>query len=365
MRPKLIRLFVVVFFGAVRCLGQGTVPLASSGAADPATTAHGVKLGGSAPRQLGVETIKIASEQAGAYNGMTCDSDGNLYLRGEPDGVPGIVKLNAKGERLAVFQPKSADLKVDRGGAFSVAPDGDVYQLIWAREISRYVFVYRPDGTIRSEIKLQPGFAFSPNRVAAFPSGGLLVSAVERDHDPNNPVMWPFEGIFSSSGTLLKELTLEDDDKLRDMATSGDKRVVLPTDPSSNLAFAAGFAETGPDGNVYLMRRTSPAIFYAISPGGSVRRFVFDPGESDFMPSRIQMSGGKIAILFRKELTMDEFLSVVDLKGHEIATYSEPVIAGRHALGPAFVCYADNPERFIFLTTTEDHKLGLVIAKPQ
>ena len=46
------------------------------------------------------------------------------------------------------------------------------------------------------------------------------------------------------------------------------------------------------------------------------------------MPSRMQMSGGKIAILFRKELTMDEFLSVVDLKGHEIATYSEPVIAG-------------------------------------
>jgi hypothetical protein len=365
MRMKLIHLFWVGVFGGVSCLGQGTAPSASPLAANPATKAHGIKPGENAPRQLGIETLKIASEQAGAYNGMTCDSDGNLYLGGEPDGVPGIVKLNAKGERLAVFQPNSADLKVDRPGSFSIAPDGDVYQLIWAHELSRYVFVYRSDGTLRSEIKLQPGFAFLPSRVAAFPSGALFVSAVERDHDPNNPIVWPYQGIFSSSGTPLKELTFEDDDKLRDMAASGDKRVVLPTDPSSNLAFAAGFAETGPDGNVYLMRRTSPAIFYAISPGGSVRRFVVDPGESDFMPSRMQMSGGKIAILFRKGLTMEEFLKVVDLKGHEIATYAEPVIDGRHALGPAFLCYADNPERFIFLTTTEDHKLGLVIAKPQ
>lgn len=365
MKSKLIRFLLVGVFGAANCLGQGTAPSAPPGAPNPATKAHGVKAGDNAPRRLGIETLKVASEQAGAYNGMTCDSDGNLYLRGDPDGVPGILKLNAKGERLTVFQPKSADLKVDRGGPFSVAPDGDVYQLIWARELSRYVFVYRADGTLRSEVKLQPGFAFSPNRVAVFPSGDLFVSAVERDHDPNNPVVWPYQGIFSSSGAPLKELTFEDDDKLRDMAGSGDKQVVLPTDPSSNLAFTAGFAETGSDGNVYLMRRTSPAIFYAISPGGSVRRFVVDPGESDFMPARMQMSGGKIAILFRKELTMEEFLKVVDLRGHEIATYAEPVIDGRHVLGPAFLCYADNPERFIFLTTTEDHRLGFVIAKPQ
>lgn len=376
MRAQLIRLCLAAGVCAANCWGQAPAPSSANAAtAQPASVAakpsatseNGVGKTGREQdaRHLGIETVKIASEHAGVFSGLKCDSDGNFYLRGDPDGVPGIIKLNAKGERMAVLQPNSPDVKVHRGGDFFITPDGEVYQVIWAREVSRYVFVYKPDGSVKSEMKLQPGFVFSPQHIAVFPSGDLFVSGLETDRDPTNPVRWPFQGIFSPSGVLLKELTFKDDDKLHEMAASGDKRIVLPTDRSSNLAFAAGSAGTGSDGNVYLMRRISPAIFYAISAGGAIRRFTVDPGRPDFMPSRMHMAGSKIAILFRKELTREEILKVVDLQGREIATYDEPIIDGTHALGPAFLCYADNPERFIFLTTTDDDKLGLIIARPE
>ncbi len=376
MRAQFVRMCFVAAVGVASCWGQVPTPpsVSATGAqsASVATKSSTASVNSEAKarreqdaRHLGIETVKIASEHAGVFSGLKCDGDGNLYLRGEPDGVRGIIKLSAKGERMAVLQPNSPDVKVYRGGDFSITPDGEVYQVIWAREVSRYVFVYKPDGSVKSEMKLQPGFVFSPQHIAVFPSGDLFVSGLERDHNPNNPVRWPFQDIFSPSGTLLKELTFKDDDKLHEMAASGDKHIVLPTDPSSNLAFAAGSAGTGSDGNVYLMRRISPAIFYAISAGGAVRRFTVDPGRPDFMPSRMHIAGSKIAILFRKELTREEILKVVDLQGHEIATYDEPVIDGTHALGPAFLCYADDPERFVFLTTTDDDKLGLIIARPE
>jgi hypothetical protein len=376
MRLSLAQLGLAIVGCAAHCIGQAPVGSSVGGVAQPAPVTVGPasaskKTEGRAGRgrmgdQLQIETVKLGSEQAGVYSGLKCDSDGNLYLGGEPDGVEGILKLNAKGERLAVFQLRSPDVKVTRGAYYSIGPAGEVYQLTWAREASRYVFIYKPDGSLKSEIKLQPGFVFSPHKVAPFLSGDLFVSGLERDQDPDNPVMWPFQGIFSSSGSLLKELSFgKDDDEVHDMAAAGDKHLVLPANPSSNLAIAGGSAATGPDGNVYLMRRLSPAVFYAISNGGAFRRFTVDPGQPDFMPSAMHIAGARIAILFRKELTREEILKVVDLEGNAIATYDEPVIDGKHALGPAFACYADNPERFIFLTTTDDNRLGLVVAKPQ
>jgi len=51
------------------------------------------------------------------------------------------------------------------------------------------------------------------------------------------------------------------------------------------------------------------------------------------------------------------------MSGARILTFSSIVVA--LGLGPAFACYTDNPERFTFLTTTEDNRLGLVTATPQ
>jgi hypothetical protein len=176
--------------------------------------------------------------------------------------------------------------------------------------------------------------------------------------------MWPFTRIFSSDGTVRKNLTLDDDTQIHDMAASGDPRVRPADRPSYNHAVSWGAAETGADGDVYLMRRLSPAILYAISPGGTSRRFTVDAGRPDFMPAGMHVSGDRIAVLFWHPQTDEEILKIVDLKGHSIATYDEPVVNGERRLGLAFMCYARNPDRFTFIETADDHKIELITATP-
>jgi hypothetical protein len=316
--------------------------------------------------RLRQEVMKITAEGADSFIlPLVCDAGENLYLRTAPDGIQAIHKLNSKGKRVALFQANSPNVRVDAAVAFAVAPDESVYQLIFAHEIARYVFVYDKEGRLKSEVKLQPGFAFSPSKIAVFPNGDLLVAGMEYDKDGSR-AMWPFTGIFSPDGAMRREVSLKDDQEIHDMGDSGDPKVVPPDAPSLNYAVVRGVAEAAADGNVYLMRRLSPAIFYAISPGGSVRRFRVDPGRDDVMPESMHVSGNKIAVLFWQPQTYEKIIKVLDLEGHVTATYEEPAPKeGEPSLGLGFACYSQNPERFVFLKTMDDGKLGLITATPE
>jgi hypothetical protein len=148
----------------------------------------------------------------------------------------------------------------------------------------------------------------------------------------------------------LKEVT---DDDIGNLAASGDARVSSTTNSYANQAVEFGQYEAADDGNVYLMRWTLPTIFYAISPGGKVvRRFVVDPGDEGFAPVAMHIASNRIAVLFFHEQTKEKRMKIVDLEGHEIATYEEARIGGKTKndfLGLAFACYTANPQRFTFL----------------
>ncbi len=252
-------------------------------------------------------------------------------------------------------------------GDFAVSPSGELYEFVFpVDEITRYVMVYKSDGTYKSAIKLQPGFAWTPSTIAVFASGDLLVSGLEYDKDKKN-AMWPFTGIFSSDGTLLKEVKLEDDDALRDLAASGDARVTSTTNLSANYAIEFGQSQAAADGNVYLMRWVTPTIFYALSPGGGVvRRFLVDPGDDSFRLAAMHIVGNRIAVLFYQPQTGEKQMKVVDLEGHEIATYDQIKVDGKPKndfLGSAFACYTEDPQRFTFLTTGDGDKLELRAAE--
>jgi hypothetical protein len=302
------------------------------------------------------------------YPPLRCDSAGNLYLRTDSGGVPAIHKLNSKGERVALFEASSnPDLKIDVARYFALDADGtELYELVYPHEINRYVFVYKSDGTFKSAVKLKPGFPFSPKKLTVFPSGQFLISGEEYDEDRTS-AMWPFTGIFAADGTLLKEFELGDEKELREMATSGDTRVSRPGNPHANLAVDNGQVEIGADWNAYLMRWTNPTIFYAISPGGEVvRRFTVDPGESSFRPSAMHVYKNRIAVLFVKMHSNDLIMKIVDLEGHEIATYDGPKPSPKgsnSSLSAAFACYTENPTRFVFLGANDDDKVQFWIAE--
>jgi hypothetical protein len=314
-----------------------------------------------------VETVTIPTEIASTFSVPHCDSDGNFYLMTSYDGETGIRKLTSKGELLALYRASTAsDPKIELATSFSVGVDGTVYQVAFPHSFDRYVVAFSKDGAVKSEIKLDTGFRWGPSRATPFASGDLLVTGLKYDPAGATLPRLPFTGIFSSSGALLKEITLADDEKIHDMAVSGDEHVVPAGSPLGNIAVERGALEPASDGNIYLMRNLSPAIVYAISPGGAVvKHFKVDPGKDHYQPFVMHIVGGKIAILFRESQTHEQFVKVVDLDGHEIGTYSDTVTNGRSSLGLAFACYTENPERLTFLGTTEDHRLQLKIAEPR
>ena len=208
-----------------------------------------------------------------------------------------------------------------------------------------------------------------PSKLAVFASGEYLVSGLEYDQD-RTAAMWPFTGIFAADGRLLKELKLEDDETLHDMAASGDTRVANPGRPGSNRAVSGSEVEIAGDGNAYLMRWTNPAIFYSITPGGEVlRRFTVDTGQPSYEPAAMHVYKNRIAVWLVDTQTDNSIMKIVDLEGHEIATYDER--KGEEAketeggLGAAFACYTENPTRFLFVGASNDNRVQFWIAEPR
>lgn len=330
------------------------------------------------PRQLTLAAaVPVPTEVMTSFRQpLVCDQDGNLYLETDEFGVSGIHKISPKGERLAAFRAGSnPDFRaIDISASFSLAAAGELYELVFPHgQITRYVVAYRSDGSFRANVKLQPGFAWLPSALAVFPNGTLLITGQRYDKYVLRGVMWPFTGVFSSDGVLLKEVELEDDGILRDKAVAGDVRLKGSLNPTSNRAISLSRMEPGSDGTIYLMRSATPAIFYAVSAGGEVvRRFTVDPGDAAYRPIAMHVSGGRIAVLFSEPQTYEKILKIVNLEGRELATYSGDATyltdtAGKanktRPLGGAFACYTTDPERFIFLATGTDDKLEFRIAE--
>jgi len=323
----------------------------------------------SSTRELAiVQRTESPSESLATLGSLGCDRDGNIYFAtADPYDADSVHKLNSKGEKIASFRTDSqSELKIDLALNFAIGQDGDLYDLVFPKEANRYVFAYKADGTFKSSIKLDPGFPWQPSALAVFQQGTLLVSGMEYDRDHKNEAMWPFTGLFSSSGSLLKEIKFRDDEELHDLAASGDTRVTSATNPWANHAIEFSKMETGRDGNVYLMRWTNPAIFYVISPGGEVvRRFVVDPADTTFHPVTMHLSGSRIAVLFAQREREEALIQVVDTEGHEISRYRQSRSSGREKygdLGLAFACYSDNPEQFSFLSSADNDRLSILVA---
>jgi hypothetical protein len=324
-----------------------------------------------APAQLALKkTISLRTEPTSSVGSPECDATGNFYL---PTDSLTISKFNAKGEQVATIKANSSSdaPQVDHVGRFVAAADGEVYQLAFPWSYDRDVFLYSKDGSYKSKIKLDAGGVWSPSLFVALPSGNFLATGQKWNRTAKE--YGPFTGIFSSDGSLLKELQLEDDAYINQQRSWGDSRFTLgpgQVNSSINFAISRGEMKLGDDGNVYLLRWLNPAVIYAISPGGEVvRRFTVDPDAPELTVGGMEIAGNRIAVVFRKgregENIEQEQIKVVDLEGNKVATYGMPMVDGHVAFGITLACYTQNPEQFTFLDWTKDEKLVLKITEPQ
>jgi hypothetical protein len=321
--------------------------------------------------QLAVtKAVQMVSADSSSLYSPKCDSDGNLYFMKDLDPQSGIQKINSKGETTAVFRASSApDLQADLALHFWVALNGDVYQLVQAHPVGTekpadYVFIYDKDGNYKSRIKPDKGHIWQGNHIAVFPSGDILIAGQKYDTD-RSATKIPSTIIFSSDGTPLKEVEMDGDDELRNLATSDPHVVSSIRGDNSNRAVSGGSIAIGQDGNAYLMRNLPDPVIYAISPGGEVvRQFTVKSGGSDYMPfGGLIIAGDRIAIYFHDDKAKTAMIKVVDLEGHDIATYDKPKFDGKMRVG-VMACYSRNPETLTFFGY-EKGKTFLAIAEPK
>ncbi len=311
-----------------------------------------------------VEIISVESELGGIFaDPLKCDSEGNVYMRGY-DAVQRmrmpIRKFDTqKGVRVATFALDSVpELEFESGGQFFASSDGQLHWL-GATRSDRSVLTFAKDGTFKSKTKLEFGKPFIPYQLAAFSSGEFLISGMKPEGSGPGGVKKPFTGIFDAGGKLVKRVSLQDDDAIHEAAQRGDSNYTNELHPGrTNRTVSMGAVVGSSDGNVYLMRRTSPAIIYAVSAAGSVvRRMSVDPGDPLMLPVGMQGAEGKLAIMFWDRATKESLFKVVETHtGDVVATYR-----GKHLL--AFTCYS-LPQRFTFLTTRKG-KLAFDHAEPR
>ena len=307
----------------------------------------------------------IASEMGGAFMfPAKCDADGNLYIRKFATDRPllgPIVKVDPEGKRIAFFDPAAvSQLKLDRADAFSPVPDGGLYQIaaVSVANPQIYVLHYSSNGSPAAPTRLDANF--QPYQFAAFANGNLLVSGFQRDPQNKSDPGRPYTAVFSADGRLLAQLSLEPPPqpahatgKLAAKPATSESRISTPTLDLSD-------AEPSPDGNIYALRRSSPALIYVISSAGKILRTLkIKSPVPGLMPNTFHVSANRVAVSFWDDNTSTQTLVVTDAQtGRRIAAYSD---AG--TLGPSFACYSADEGVFTFLHLGEGNTLEVIRAE--
>lgn len=317
------------------------------------------------------DTVPVTAVTAAPLaGGARCDSSGNIYLRfyqpADPLGAP-VVRVSADGEQIKVFSPPPiANLEEEEIDAFSVSRDGSVDLGLWGLDAKTkkgigYIARLEDDGSLDDSFRL--GEYFEPDQIAAFSSGQALVSGTHqaRIYGKDRPaVSVPFTEILDFAGSPPKTLTLPGDFQ---PAKPSDKDFQTQVDQQP-AEITLGDAESGDDGNVYLMRHTGKPTVYVISPDGALLRTLdlAPPSSSASAGYAIKYGdGGRLALEFaefvpglqKAKVLKDTIISVYDTQtGERIADYH-----GSPGLGGDLVCYTS--QGFTFLGTTPQHQLAI------
>jgi len=290
-----------------------------------------------------------------------CDADGNLYVRKLAVDRPllgPVVKIDPDGKRTALFDPAAfKQLALDRADAFSPASDGGMYQIAQSGGLKPRIYVLRfsSDGSPSSPTLLDADLEVYT--FAAFADGNFLVSGVKRDVQNKNDRGRNFTAVFSADGRELAQLSFQAPEESA-KASAGKANTSDGEKATPGLDLAE--AEVGSDGNLYVMRFSSPALVYVIGPSGKIIKTIKVssrlPGAS---PSAFHLSGNRLALSFWNEESQRQTVVVADAQtGRKIASYADPT-----GLGPSFACYSANDGVFTFLKLGEGNELEVIRAE--
>ena len=323
-------------------------------------------------------TMNVASEMGGAFMSPSkCDAEGNLYIRKLAMDRPllgPVVKIDPEGKRFALFDPAAfSQLALDRADAFSPASDGGMYQIAQSGVLKPRIYVlhFSSDGSPASPTRLDADFEVYT--FAAFADGNFLVSGVRRDVQNKNDRGRNFTAVFSADGRELAQLTFQSQGTAKaeskagagasqkEAAKAAQKQIQNDAEKPAPMLDLAD-AEVGSDGNLYVMRDSSPALVYVIASSGKILKTLkIAAALPGGVPSAFHVSGNRLAISFWNEESKRQMVVVADAQtGRKIASYGDSA-----GLGAAFACYAANDGVFTFLKLGEGNELEVIRAEAQ
>jgi hypothetical protein len=379
MRSFSTALFAFVVFAGLSAR-LSVAQISSTAPNAPATApVSGSNTSGSTIALHATSTMNVASEMGGAFMSPSkCDADGNLYIRKYAVDRPmlgPVVKIDPDGKRTALFDPATfSPLALDRADTFSPAADGGMYQIAQSGVLRPRIYVlhFSSDGSPSSPTRLDADFEVYT--FAAFASGNFLLSGVQRDLQNKNDRGRNFTAVFSADGRELAQLSFQEprgsakaeaksDAGGRQQGAEKDAQKETQKDaeksaPTLDLADA----EVGRDGNLYVMRSSSPALIYVIAPSGKIMQTLKVAAPlRGAVPGAFHVSGNRLAISFWNEDSQSQTVVVADAQtGRKIASYAD--LTG---LGTSFACYEANEGVFTFLKLGEGNALEVIRAEAQ
>jgi hypothetical protein len=347
---------------------SGTFSAAQGNSAAPSAVPNippsGSGISGSTIALHASSTMSVASEMGGAFmSSSKCDADGNLYVRKLAVDRPllgPVVKIDPEGKRTALFDPAAfSQLALDRADAFSPASDGGMYQIAQSGGLKPRIYVlhFSSDGSPSSPTLLDADFEVYT--FAAFAGGNFLVSGVKRDVRNKNDRGRNFTAVFSADGRELAQLSFQ---APQESAKASAKKANTNDAEKATPALDLAEAEVGSDGNLYVMRFSSPALVYVIAPSGKIMKTIkVSSPLLGALPSAFHLSGNRLALSFWNDENQRQTVVVADAQtGRKIASYADPA-----GLGPSFACYSANDGVFTFLRLGEGNELEVIRAEAQ
>jgi len=300
------------------------------------------------------------------YVDGTCDSERDIYVtifdpRQDPSDHP-LFKIDSSGQLKARFASSKeyfhAGIGEDHFEPFALLRDGGVVRLSWLKD-KMYVTRFAPYGKLLGRIVLDPP-AIVPGQLAVFLNGEMLVSGIEYSHSRSVRSHKAFTAIYDPQGHLAKRLTLPGDAEIEKAVEAGDSRYFHgPYAPpyAGNLAVSGGAARLGEDGNVYLMRRTSPATIYVISSSGElIRTLSVAAASASLMPISMQLGGDHVAIAFLGECSdgqcADDLVIADSRTGETVKNYEQSKIG-------SLACYEQSSERITTVDISGNHAVEI------
>ncbi len=373
----------------------------------------GVSAGLPPTETLQLERTRVFAFPApnGFRGGVQCDARGDAFVQftvlvGDPMHLapfPSISEVIPNEKRIVAYiTPQLPESKYPHAAVISygVSPGGKLYALMFARRITSkgnplsavkyYVERFKHDGTSGSitPVPAPAGVAhWYADQLVPFPDGGFLVvgEATTAKERPSLGSWGPLTAIYDSTGRFVREVTLPHDvtNNFNERVAgkpraAGRARAQASRVPQGfEAAISTGGVFSGPDGNVWILRASSPIRLYAVDSAGQViQHFEISPPAPGLIPFGFGVARpGEIFLDFLRPPPSNpgaasgpskgpsEFIGVFNsISGQFDALYTLPKV--RNAFLGTIAC-SDGDSGFLYLGSTSGNRLAVFDLAPR